>query len=197
MNFLTLLNAASAQVEAAKPMSDALIGAIIPAVVSGIISIIGFIVTNNSMKKNFRNELLRQRDTIALEKMATMPLEILALFDKPRKPQNAEEQLNQFNKILNTVYSYGSADAIKIAAFMQRENFLATGKKENNAYRVTSLYILLVTQIKYDITGIVVCPELWFQTRLTDYATKRNEFKAINNRLVTELNLNKGFIIPE
>ena len=80
---------------------------------------------------------------------------------------------------------------------MQRENFLATGKKENNAYRVTSLYILLVTQIKYDITGIVVCPELWFQTRLTDYATKRNEFKAINNRLVTELNLNKGFIIPE
>ena len=31
----------------------------------------------------------------------------------------------------------------------------------------------------------------------TDYATKRNEFKTANNRLVTELNLNKGFIIPE
>ena len=38
-------------------MSDELKGAIITAIVTGIISIIGFVVIYNSMKKNFKNEL--------------------------------------------------------------------------------------------------------------------------------------------
>ena len=63
-------------------MSDDLKGAIITALVTGIISIIGFVITNRSMKKNFENELKRQRDNIALEKMATMPYEVLQLMDK-------------------------------------------------------------------------------------------------------------------
>ena len=58
-------------------MSDDLKGAIITAVVTGFISIIGFIVTNLSMRKNFKNELIKQRDSIALEKMSTMPFEVL------------------------------------------------------------------------------------------------------------------------
>ena len=193
MNFLTLLNATSAQVEAAKPMSDALIGAIIPAVVSCIISIIGFIVTNNSMKKNFRNELLRQRDTITLEKMATMPFEILTFLDKSLKPQEAEDQLNQFNKILNTIYSYGSADAIKIAALMQHENYTALDTHECNSYRTTAIYVLLATQIKYDITGIAISPDLWFQMRVREYTTSCDELRAATNQLIDELKLNQDF----
>lgn len=38
-------------------MSDDLKGAVITAIVTGTISIVGFIVTYNSMKKNFKNEL--------------------------------------------------------------------------------------------------------------------------------------------
>ena len=63
-------------------MSDDLKGAIITALVTGIISIIGFIVTNTSMKKNFKNELKRQRDSVALERMSTMPYEVLVLMDE-------------------------------------------------------------------------------------------------------------------
>ena len=63
-------------------MSDDLMGAIITALVTGIISLIGFVVTNVSMKKNFKNELIKQRDGIALEKMATMPFEVLDLMDR-------------------------------------------------------------------------------------------------------------------
>lgn len=47
-------------------MSDDLKGAIITAIVTGIISIIGFIVTNLSMRKSFKNELIQQRDNLAL-----------------------------------------------------------------------------------------------------------------------------------
>lgn len=58
-------------------MSDDLMGAIITALVTGIISLIGFVVTNVSMKKNFKNELIKQRDGIALEKWQQCPLKCL------------------------------------------------------------------------------------------------------------------------
>ena len=63
-------------------MSDDLKGAVITDLVTGLISIIGFIVTNSSMKKSFKNEFKRQRDNIALEKMSTMPYEVLVLMDE-------------------------------------------------------------------------------------------------------------------
>ena len=63
-------------------MSDDLKGAIITALVTGIISIIGFVITNMSMRKNFKNELIKQRDSIALEKMSTIPFEVLDLMDR-------------------------------------------------------------------------------------------------------------------
>lgn len=84
-------------------MSDELLGVIITAVVTSIISIIGFIVTYKSMKRNFREELEKEK-----------------------------------------AYS---------------------GTDQFNHYRVISLYILLATQIKYDVTGIVVSPELWLQMK--------------------------------
>lgn len=67
-------------------MSDDLKGAIITALVTGVISIIGFIVTNISMKRNLKNELKRQRDNIALDKMSTMPYEVLVLMDEIIEP---------------------------------------------------------------------------------------------------------------
>lgn len=63
-------------------MSDDLKGAIITAIVTGVISIIGFIVTNMSMRRNFKNELIQQRDSLALEKMATMPFKVLDMMDR-------------------------------------------------------------------------------------------------------------------
>lgn len=47
-------------------MSDELKGAIITAIVTGIISIIGFVVTYNSMKKNFKNELEKEKTSITV-----------------------------------------------------------------------------------------------------------------------------------
>ena len=77
-------------------MSDDLKGAIITAIVTGIISIIGFIVTNLSMRKNFKNELMQQRDSLALEKMATMPFRVLDLMDRMTKAKkNGWDEKNE------------------------------------------------------------------------------------------------------
>ena len=98
-------------------MSDDLKGAIITAVVTGFISIIGFIVTNLSMRKNFKNELIKQRDSIALEKMSTMPFEVLDLRDRMIKANNGrigKTELDSFKKMMNSIYSYGSERACTI-----------------------------------------------------------------------------------
>lgn len=115
-------------------MSDELKGAIITAIVTGIISIIGFVVTYNSMKKNFKNEL-------------------------------------------------------------EKENYEKSGTDHFEKYRAISLYTLLATQIKYDVTGIAVSPEFWLQMKLNDYSANKSEFKKANNLIVKELNLKSEFKI--
>lgn len=180
-------------------MSDDLKGAIITALVTGIISIIGFIATNMSMRKNFKNELIKQRDSIALEKMATMPFEVLDLMDrmaKAKKVWNEKEELNNFNKMMNEIYSYGSEKAISLVALMQKENYAAKGDvSKMDKFRLMSSYVLLATQIKFDVTGTYVNPELWFKMRITDYEKNRIEFKKANNKLVNELGLSDKMII--
>lgn len=78
-------------------MSDDLKGAIITALVTGIISIIGFIVTNVSMRKSFKNELMRQRDGVALEKMATIPYETLDFYDITVKLSRTDKELKNYS----------------------------------------------------------------------------------------------------
>ncbi len=176
-------------------MSDDLKGAIITAIVTGIISIIGFIVTNLSMRKNFKNELIQQRDSLALEKMATMPFRVLDLMDRMAKAKkngwDEKNELKNFQDIMNEIYSYGSVEAISLVALMQKENYAANGNPDKmNNFRVMSSYVLLATQIKFDVTGTYVNPELWFRMRLTDFAENRENIKKENNKLVDELNLN-------
>ena len=176
-------------------MSDDLKGAIITAIVTGIISIIGFIVTNLSMRKNFKNELIQQRDSLALEKMATMPFRVLDLMDRMTKAKkngwDEKNELKNFKDIMNEIYSYGSVEAISLVALMQKENYAANGNPDKmNYFRVMSSYVLLATQIKFDVTGTYVNPELWFRMRLTDFAENRENIKKENNKLVDELNLN-------
>lgn len=174
-------------------LSDDLLGVIITAIVTSVISILGFIVTNVSMRKNFKNELIKQRDSIALEKMATMPFEVLELMDrmiKVKNFQNDKRELENFNKMMNEIYSYGSEKAISLVSLMQKENYATNGDETKmDKYRLMSSYVLLATQIKFDVTGVYVNPELWFRMRITDYENNKTEIKKANNKLVKELDL--------
>ena len=87
--------------------------------------------------------------------MSTMPYFILELLEKMNKSQGQGDILNDFISLMNTVYAYGSEKAILIAATMQKENYEKAKTKQFEKYRAISLYTLL-TQIKYDVTGIVM-----------------------------------------
>lgn len=172
-------------------MSDELLGVIISAVATSIISIIGFIVTYKSMKRNFREELEKEKVSIHIEKMSIVPYNVLQLMDKIIKTKGKGDVLKDFTDLMDTIYAYGSEKAIQIAATMQKENYIYSGTDQFNHYRVISLYILLATQIKYDVTGIVVSPEFWLQMKLTDYTKNRETFRKVNNQIVNQLDLKK------
>lgn len=176
-------------------MSDDSKGAIITAVLTSIISIIGFILTNKNMSKNLKNELKKEKTTVHIQKTSEMPYAILCLMDMMVKNPSSEETLNEFKKIMNTVCAYGSKDAIKIASTMQSENYELVERKEKNTYRMLSFYSLLVTQIKYDVTNIVNSPELWFKLKIKDYRKSRDKMIEENNKIVDELDLNEDFKI--
>lgn len=179
-------------------MSDELKGVIITTVVTAIISIIGFLVTFFSLRKSFKDELRKQKSTIALDKMAVMPYEVLTLLDKmmDTNPNRNTEEIKYYKSLMNTIYSYGSQKAISLLSLMQKENYeLRLQNVGADRYRMMASYILLATQIKYDVTGVETNPEKWFVMRITDYEENRQLFKNANNKLVNELNLNREFLI--
>ena len=108
--------------------------------------------------------------------------------------KNYQNSLKSFKKIINTTYSYGSEEAIKILALMQKENYAAAKDNvEQDIYRMIAIYCLAATQIKFDVTGIAVSPNFWFQLRLNDYSEHKEKYRIATNILIKELELNKKF----
>ena len=63
-------------------MNTEIVTTLISVGASCVISIIGFIITNISLKKSLKNEMRKSRDNVALEKMSSMPYEILDFWDE-------------------------------------------------------------------------------------------------------------------
>lgn len=165
--------------------------------VPAIISILGYLVTTLTISKNFKNELRKQKSNLHIEKMSTIPYKVLMLMEGIQdKSLKEDELLSEFKILMNTIYSYGSKEAINLISLMQKENFDRVKEPDTvNQYRLMSYYVLLATQIKYDVTEILVSPNLWFQMKITDYHDCKEKFKEANNKLVDELELNKSFKI--
>lgn len=180
-------------------MSDTIKVALISAMIPALISIIGFIATNRSVKRDFKNEILKQRNEIALNKMATMPMRILELLGTIIETGGQNEELaKEFDGFMNEVYAYGSENAIALISKIQKDNmFFGDNVADRNLYELIAMYILLATQIKYDVTGIIVSPEKWYEMRMNDYEINREKMRLANNNVVKMFELNKRFYIKK
>ena len=180
-------------------MSDTIKAALISAMIPALISIIGFIATNRSVKRDFKNEILKQRNEIALNKMATMPMRILELLGTIIETGGQNEELAKgFDGFMNEVYAYGSENAIALISKIQKDNmFFGDNVDDRNLYELIAMYILLATQIKYDVTGIIVSPEKWYEMRMNDYEINREKMRLANNNVVKMFELNKRFYIKK
>lgn len=169
---------------------------IIITLISSCITILGFFVTIYTLMRSFKNEMQKTKNNIVLEHIRDLPYEILDNFDHLNdKDYNSKILLNEFTIIMKKVYAYGSIDAIGIISKMQQENYLRKKNEFANKYRPVCFYILLVTQIKYDVTGNAVSPDYWYRMKITDYEQNKFNFIDENNKIVKEMNLNPKFKI--
>lgn len=177
--------------QCASKVDGELLGAIITASATIIVQIIGFIVTSNGIKKKFENEMNKQRSNIAISQMTDMPKKILYILDTCLLNSNFLDKSDSYEKMMTQIYSYGSKEAILLAAMIQ-EDIQKAGSPDNyDMYKATVSYVLLATQIKQDVTGIYVNPELWFKMKFQRYNLNRKRFVETNNKIVDVLELNK------
>lgn len=79
---------------------------------------------------------------------------------------------------------------------MQELNYELNGNLESaEKNKIIAYYILLICQIKYDLTGIEINPQYWYRMRLTDYKKTQTALDKANNDVVNGLSLSKFLLI--
>ena len=176
-------------------MSNEVLAALVSAIITSIVTIVGFIVTYKMNKKNYKEELNNNKATLNIEKLQSIILDVSNLLNTP-----TNISVDTYKELVSKILSYGSLDAIKILVHMQtnlynRNNDEKSGKKfsdkETKDYTVFTLscYSMLIAQIKYDLTGEIISPLTYAKIKLTDFPKLENEFYIKINKIIDELNL--------
>ena len=166
------------------------------AIVTMLVTIIGFVVTYLMTKKNFKDEVKKNKIALASDQIQTLPYDICQLMDAMIKGNQQGEILNQYSSILSKVLAYGSSHAIKIAIKMQQMSYVSTSNASiDERLPMLAAYSLLITQLKYDLTSEIISPESWFQLRMNDYEKIQPQMQKSINDLIKELDLNHAFTV--
>ncbi len=160
-------------------------------IIAPVVTIIGFIFTYFLNKRNYKEEITKQKQNINLDKSADLPYKIQTLLDTllKNKDKNIEkntEIFDSFQSLMAEIFAYGSSNAISITVNLYELTY-ASGGKEKKPNDIIAYYILLLCQVKYDLTGIKINPQYWFRMRLTDYQKLKDNLNSANNKIVKEL----------
>lgn len=163
---------------------------ILSACITASVTIIGFVVTYFLNKRNFREEVKKQKIDVNLGKIADLPYKIQSLLDTMLEKKNDKATERSFKELITSIFAYGSKDAITLAANMQELNYSFAAKPDSvDKNEMITYYILLLCQVKYDLTGIEINPQYWYRMRLTDYHKMKPTLDSATNRIVEELSL--------
>jgi len=164
------------------------------AIVTVIITIIGFVVTITMTKKSFKNEIKKSKIALASEETRTLPYDICQLLDDIMNNDQNEKVLERYRIILSKVLAYGSSQAVKITIRMQKMIYDSEKASINDdKTSMFAAYSLLITQLKYDLTSVIISPESWLQLRIKDYEINKAKICQSINNLIKELDLNNDF----
>lgn len=174
-------------------MSDEIIAALISAIITSFITIIGFIVTYNLSKRNYKEELNNSKKTLNIEKLQDIIIDLCWLMENASKTSVTTEK---YQSLMYNILSYGSTEAIKIITNLQTSLYKNESEHmsqdELTVFILTS-YSLLVAQIKYDLTGEIIPPLSYARLKFKTFDTFSNKLYIKNNELVDKLCLNENF----
>ena len=169
----------------------------IDTVLTVCVTILGFIISYIMTSRNLKDEIKKDKISLATQTIYTLPYDICQLMDDiiKNKNKNPQDFVEKYGMMLSKVLSYGSKEAIKIAVKMQQLSYDAEGKTTEERLPLLAAYALLITQLKYDLTSEIISPECWFEMRMKDYSTIKTSMKNALNSLIDELKLNHDFTV--
>lgn len=169
---------------------DPNLAVILSACITALVTIIGFIVTYFLNKRNFKEEVKKEKVNANLEKLSDIPYKIQALLDTILDKKNDKAILNSFKELMASIFAYGSKESIALVAHMQELNYALSARPDSvDKSEVIAHYILLLCQVKYDLTGIEINPQYWYRMRLNDYAKMKSSLDRATNKIVADLGL--------
>ena len=174
-----------------------LLSACIPAVVT----IIGFVVTYFLNKRNFEEEVSKQKTNIQLSNISDLPHQIQLFLDDMRKGKKVnQETVSKLKSLTSIIFAYGSKEAIMLETRIQELNYALAETPKNDdtskSQELTACFILLLCQVKWDLTGIEITPEFWYRMHISDYNKRKESFISANNEIVKSLDL-RSFLLIE
>ena len=179
---------------------NVVVASIITSFATLITAILGVIINKNNIKKQFENEIKKKKTDLMIDKMSiaieyildvrNLCFEYAVSVDNEKKEDIKNNGADKFNLSSKIIYAFGSFDAITILESINKER-----KCNTSLYNILCLYQLLIVQIKYDLTDVVISSISWFEIVLTDYKEEEKNIIKIINNLVDELGLNSKFKI--
>lgn len=157
-------------------------------IIPSAVTIIGFIVNLYLTKSSIKQEILKIQKNLMIEKN----VQIMEFFLKAVESPNGIN-ITKFQETMNLIYSYGSNDLIRLFGEYQQFNY--AGTNSNNYSRMFAFYTLILSQIKYDLTGEVVKPSSILKIKIKDFYTtdKLDNYHEEINLIIEKLKLNKDF----
>ena len=163
---------------------------IIFAALQLFVTIFGFVITFLLSKKEFQNSISKTQKDKQIERLEGLQKEMLEIIEYIlEQPVNPDEDYNEKSiqtRILNVfkeVKCYASNDAVRIIKYAISE-WYDMGIKTDSTPFLSSCFIL-ISQLKYDTTGIESSP-LCFLPERYEKADKKNiiVFSQVVNGLI-------------
>lgn len=159
-----------------------------------VLTLFGFALTYNLNRRNVKEEINKLKTNFLLDKVSDLPYEIQQLLDGAI--EGRKDIVAEFKKLIKKIFAYGSKEAIALTTNMQELNY-RLAKEPNSAEKntVIAYYILLLCQVKYDLTGTKISPQYWYRLRFVEYGKIKMGFDEANNKIVKQLGLSSFLLV--
>lgn len=191
-------------------MSDDLKGVIFSTIVTGFITVLGFVITYLSMKRNFKNELQKQNKAIVANKLSKLYSDIFKFLkefsggiqiidDKEEYDKFMDHCLKVFKKfnngLLYDLLFYATEDIINVLYIIQRTFDETECDDITRLITLISGMLIILTMLRYELTGTIVNPEKFYYLFIDEGKNCVEIYKKCSNAIVQELKLNKKYRI--
>lgn len=149
--------------------------ALMTSIITSLVTIIGFVISWRNIKFEMKllqeNQKRQERNKVSYR----IPKDIMD-YVKLVMCLCAEKKINddKFEKlasrIFNTVICYGTEDAVKVQTYIKHLVYYGRdGEIPFEKAEYIAAHIVLLMQIKYDLTGIKTSPKVWYVQFSTNY----------------------------